>query len=246
MRSLPVIGVSGSIDAKERKQYILRAYMKSVLKAGAIPVLLSMDMDEKQITACLERLDGLMLSGGNDMDPTVFGESPVPTLKQVNPLRDRFELRLIRAAYGLSMPVFAICRGVQTLNVALGGTLYQDLPTQYTAPNGDGAILHTQKSQAHHPSHRVNLAEGSPLRALYGAESVMVNSMHHQAIKKLAPPLTVCATAEDGVIEAVCDASRAFVWGVQWHPERMEKGGPLFGAFANACAEYAQTKEANL
>ncbi len=242
MQLQPVIGVSGSIEAKERKQYILRAYLKSVLRAEAIPVLLSMDMNEEQITACLARMDGLMLAGGNDVDPMLFGESPVPTLKQVNPLRDRFEIRLIRAAYRLDMPVFAICRGIQTLNVAMGGSLYQDLPTQYATPDGESAILHAQSARAHHPSHRVTLAESAPLRALYGSDTLMVNSLHHQAIKTIAAPLTVCATAEDGVIEAVYDATKPFVLGVQWHPERMEKGGPLFAAFTKACVEYAQAK----
>jgi putative glutamine amidotransferase len=242
MQTMPVVGVSGSIQSDEYKQYIPRVYLRSVLSSGSIPVLLSLDLDEPQIAACLRDLDGLLLAGGNDVDPMLFGESPAPELKQVDPLRDRFEIALIREAYRQTMPILAICRGIQTLNVALGGSLYQDLPTQYTSPEGGRAILHNQTAPPREPSHRVYFPEASPLRAVFGQESVKVNSLHHQAIKKLADPLAVCATAKDGVVEAVCDTQKPFVWGVQWHPERMENGAPIFAAFSRACAVYAGGK----
>jgi gamma-glutamyl-gamma-aminobutyrate hydrolase PuuD len=242
MHTMPLVGVSGSIESDERKQYILRVYFRSVLKTNAIPVLLSLDMDREQIDACLSNLDGLLLAGGNDLDPMLFGESPSPALKQVDPLRDKFEIALIREAYRLRMPILAICRGLQTLNVALGGTLYQDLPSQYAAQDGANSILHEQAKPSHEPSHKVLLTLDTPLHAVFGKESLKVNSLHHQAIKQLAEPLSVAATAKDGVVEAAYDAHMPFVWGVQWHPERMANGAPLFAAFSRACAAYANGK----
>lgn len=239
----PLVGISGSIDDQEYKQYVPRVYLRSALKAGIIPTILSLDMNEEQISSCFERLDGLLLTGGNDLDPLLFGESPVQAINQVDPLRDRFEMMLVKEAYRRSMPVFAICRGLQTLNVALGGTLYQDLPTQYTASDGGRAILHTQTAPPQEACHRVHFTANSPLIGLYGRDKIKVNSLHHQAIKTTAERLTVCASAEDGVIEAVYDASMPFVWGVQWHPERMADGSPLFKAFAHACILYADEKE---
>lgn len=240
-----MIGVSGSLEQDESKQYIVRAYMTSLLKAGAIPVLLSVDMDEKQIAICFNHMDGLLLSGGNDVDPLLFGESPASGLDHVNPIRDKLEMILIAEAYRRQMPILAICRGLQSLNVALGGTLYQDLPTQYTAPDGSRAILHSQTSPSRYASHMIELDPQSPLRDVFKQETIGVNSFHHQAIKGLATKLTVCARAADGVIEAVYDREQPFVYGVQWHPERMKEGAPLFGAFSAACIQYAHGKESH-
>lgn len=239
----PLVGISGSIDDQEYKQYIPRVYLQSALKAGTIPVVLSMDMSEAQIASCFGRIDGLLLTGGNDLDPLLFGESPVQAIQQVDPLRDRFEMMLVKEAYSRSMPIFAICRGLQTLNVALGGTLYQDLPTQYAASDGGQAILHRQTAPPQEPCHRVLFTEGSPLADIYHGDKIKVNSLHHQAVKTPAERLTVCATALDGVIEALYDANMPFVVGVQWHPERMADGAPLFEAFARACALYANEKD---
>ena len=243
MKNMPIIGVSGSIERDESKQYIIRSYMTSILDAGAIPVLLSVDMDDAHIALCLNQLDGLMLSGGNDVDPLLFGESPASGLDQVNPIRDQLEMKLIDVAYRRSMPILAICRGLQTLNVALGGTLYQDLPSQYVAPDGGRAILHTQTSPSRYASHMITLDEGTPFRDIFTESSIGVNSFHHQAIKALAPALTVCGRAADGVIEAIYDASKPFVFGVQWHPERMKEGSPLFHAFTRACDGFATGRD---
>ena len=245
MKTMPIIGVSGSIEKDESKQYIIRSYMTSILNAGAIPVLLSIDMDDEHIALCLDQMDGLMLSGGNDVDPQLFGESPASGLDQVNPVRDQLEMKLIEIAYQHAMPILAICRGLQTLNVALGGTLYQDLPTQYTAPDGSRAILHSQTSPSRYASHMIELDPQSPLRDVFKQETIGVNSFHHQAIKGLAAKLTVCARAADGGIEAVYDREQPFVYGVQWHPERMKEGAPLFGAFSAACIQYAHGKESH-
>lgn len=238
MKTMPLIGVTGSLEEDERRQFINCNYFTRLLKAGVIPVLLSMDMDHEQIGLCLDRLDGLMLSGGNDLDPMTFGEAPTSGLGKVSPKRDKLEMRLIREAYRRDMPIFAICRGVQSLNVALGGTLYQDLPTQYVSPESGPAILHSQTAHERYASHTIRLAENGPLHRLFGEGLIGVNSFHHQAIKALAPPLTACAWASDGVIEGVYDPGKGFVLGVQWHPERMKEGMPLFHAFADACVAF--------
>lgn len=243
MKTMPLIGVSGSIEKDETRQNIMRAYMTCMLNAGAIPLLMSVDMDEEQIDLCMSQLDGLMLSGGGDIDPLLFGEAPVTGLDQVNPIRDQFEINLIRNAYRRQMPILAICRGLQTLNVALGGTLYQDLPSQYIAPDGGRAMLHIQTSLSRYASHPVTLEEGTPIHTIFQESSIAVNSFHHQAIKALAPSLTACGRAADGVIEAVYDASQTFVCGVQWHPERMVEGAPLFSAFASVCQRFLQSKD---
>ncbi len=239
MKQMPMIGVTCSLEDGEQRQFINSNYLKALHQVGIIPVVLSLSLNGSETSVCLDRLDGLMLSGGNDVDPMLFGEAPIPGLGSVSPKRDRHEMALILEAYRRNMPILAICRGIQSLNVALGGTLYQDLPTQYSVDNESPPMLHTQTALGRYASHRVSLSENSPLRMMYACEQLAVNSFHHQAVKEVAPQLTVCARASDDVIEAVYDADKPFVVGVQWHPERMAEGKPLFEAFAKACMEYA-------
>lgn len=234
----PLLGVSGSMDRDETRQYILWDYMQCLCDAGAVPLLLSPAMATPELTAGVQRLDGLMLAGGNDVDPCYFGEQPIPELGEVNPLRDKLELSLIQAFYAAGKPIFGICRGAQMLNVALGGAVYQDLASQYPGSTGSKPLAHQQTSLPRYPSHGVDILENSLLYHITGVCRLKVNSMHHQAISKVAPGLTVCARAADGVVEAVEDASRPFVLGVQWHPERMAStdaaARKLFEAFVKA------------
>ena len=239
MEQMPIIGVTGSIEDDEHRQFINSNYLTRLLKAGMIPMVLSLDMDAAQIALCLDRLDGLLLSGGNDVDPMIFGESPTTGLGSVSPKRDRLEMHIVTEAYRRKMPILAICRGIQSLNVALGGTLYQDLPSQYHAPDQQSPLLHAQTAHERYPSHKVTVTPDTPLFAIYQEHELAVNSFHHQAVKAVAPPLRVCARATDGVVEAVYDPDKPFVLGVQWHPERMKEGMPVFHAFEKACAEYA-------
>ena len=237
----PLIGLCGSVDAEQTQQFLLRDYFSAVLRAGGLPVLLSMDMDEEARADCLSRLDGLMLAGGNDVDPTCYCENPVRELGEVNSLRDGFELALLPQAMKLDMPVLGICRGIQVMNVALGGTLYQDLPTQ----RADSRLIHRQEKPYDKPSHAVSIRDGSLLSNILGTNSFCVNSMHHQAVRDVAPALHTCAQAEDGVTEAVESDDRSFFLGVQWHPERMpadREATALFEAFVGACEQYALKK----
>lgn len=242
----PIIGVSGSVSADEKQQYILRAYFRAVLHAGGLPLLLPMDMDGAATARCLDRMDGLLLAGGSDIAPALFGEQPCSALGAVNPLRDRFEPPLIRMAYERDIPTLGICRGIQAMAVALGGALYQDLPSQ--CAGGGKLLVHAQAEPYDVPCHEAEIADGSLLYGCVRAARLRVNSMHHQAVKPPLPEcLKVCASAPDGVIEGVEAPDRAFFLGVQWHPERMfncdEASAALFGAHVAACIEYMGGKD---
>ena len=232
MLPLPLIGVSGSVEQDERKQLILRNYCSAILAAGGIPLLLSVDMNEEQINACLSSLEGLLLTGGWDAAPSCYGETPVPALGVVQPLRDQFELRLLHAAKRLELPVLGICRGVQMMNIFQGGSLYQDLDSQFSKP-----VPHQNAS------HNIRIEKNSRLFSILGVSELEVNSFHHQALRRLAPGVVPTAFAPDGVIEAAEDPSHPFWLGVQWHPERApEEEVPsqcLFRAFVKAAKDFA-------
>ncbi len=204
--------------------------------------------------AALEGADGLVLSGGFDIDPRLFGEEPLPGLGRLEPDRDVWEVALVRAALGRDLPLLAICRGMQLLNVAMGGDMYQDLASQRP-----GSAKHFQEAPGWWPSHAVRVEPGSRLASLLGCEgpptagsgggagaatdppgsggfTLTVNSLHHQAIRGPGHGLRVVATAPDGVAEAVESPDHRFVLGVQWHPELME-GDRLVAAFVDACRE---------
>ena len=218
----------------------LEDYKQAILHTGGevrvIEATLSVD-------AALEGADGLLLTGGDDVAPTRYGEERHPSVKEVPPERDEFELALAREARRRGLPILAICRGVQVLNVAAGGSLVQDIPTQVT-----GALDHKQTVPPHQPydlAHEVWLEKDSLLAKLMrerlnDADSVEVNSRHHQAVKTVAQGFVVSATAPDGVIEAIEDPSAGFCLGVQWHPENFWRTGefrPLFEGFLEAASK---------
>jgi len=167
-----------------------------------------------QLERMLELCDGFLFTGGHDVSPDVYGEETLPECGELCPDRDRMEKPLLLEALARDKSVLGICRGLQFLNAALGGTLYQDLPAQRPS-----TCNHHMDAPYDRPEHRVVLAEGSPLRALLESPSIGVNSCHHQAVKDLAPGLSVMAEAPDGVVEAVWAPRKRFVWAVQWHPE---------------------------
>ena len=192
------------------------------------------------VTDALNGMDGLLLTGGDDVAPTRYGEEKHPAVTLVAPERDQFEIALVLEARKRGLPIFAICRGIQVLNVAGGGTLVQDIPTQVT-----GALEHKQTVPPHQPfdlAHEVWLEKDSLLAKLMrerlsDTDSCEVNSRHHQSVKQLAAGFQVSATAPDGVIEAIEDPSVPFCLGVQWHPENFWRTGefrPLFEGFVEA------------
>jgi putative glutamine amidotransferase len=191
-------------------------YTEGVERAGGLPVVIPFLSDDT-LAQIATRLDGLLLSGGEDVDPTTFGEEPMYGLGNVVAERDRLEIALIHLMRAQGKPVLGICRGIQMLNVALGGTLYQDLPRQWK-----GKIQHAQKAARNHVSHRVKIEPGSRLAACFdGEKTLKVNSFHHQAIRKLAEPLRAVAWDAENLVEAVEATSGPFMLGVQWHPENL-------------------------
>jgi putative glutamine amidotransferase len=205
------------------------------------------DDDRDTLRGIYDRLDGLLIPGGVDMDPGTFGEAIRPECGRIDPPRDRVELLLTRWAVEDHKPVLGLCRGLQVMNVALGGTLYQDLGSQRPGP-----ITHDCFPSATHSrdflAHDVVLADGSRLRAAFERPSIAVNSMHHQGIKDLASPLVASAIAPDGLVEGVESGNGHFFVGVQWHPEVFDptdqRTRRLFSAFMTAAVEFARAPRA--
>jgi len=215
----------------------LRAtYLAALENAGLVPIVVPA-VDVESSRAVLERVDALVLTGGEDVSPARYGEAPHPALGRISDERDAAEIALVQAAHELRVPTLAICRGVQILNVALGGTLIQDIPSQVGAE-----INHDPDTPRTSQSHGAEIATDSRLARALGVTRMQVNSVHHQAIRRVAPTLRVVATAPDGVIEAVETAPDDAWWcvGVQWHPEdlfeRSERDARLFSALAGATA----------
>jgi len=240
MRAPPLIGISAGSEPGTGLlslplYAISQTYVRATCDAGGLPLLLPPALDDGDVQRLLERLDGLLLSGGGDVAAEWYGGVDSPLIKKVDRERDRAELALARRALQTGKPVLAICRGIQVLNVAAGGTLYVDIPTQVP-----GALLHLP--EAGQPldasAHMVQLAPGSQVAAILGVESATVNSFHHQAAREVGVGLVVTARAPDGVVEGLERPDHPFCVGVQWHPE-IEIGnqggmGRLFQALVRA------------
>lgn len=214
------------------------AYINALQWAGATPVLLPPNLSSDRLQELIENLDGVVLSGGGDVEPALYGEAPHATVTGVDARRDRFEIEVVRRAVDRRMPLLAICRGMQILNVGLGGTLYQHVPQTF----GD-AVKHDQVAAGYdrcEVTHPVEVRAGTLLGNLVGSGAVGVNSMHHQAVRALGMHLIPTARASDGVVEAVeAPALGSFVVGVQWHPEELVANNAaaqaLFHGFMSAC-----------
>ena len=220
----PLIGVTmsttpdGPPGKNPPRAWLNNAYFRAVVDAGGIPLLLPPHLDPRALDALWSRLDGILLTGGGDVDPARFGEERQPTVADVSEARDRLEIEVTERATHDRRPLLAICRGVQVLNVALGGSLYQDI-----ASDTGSTIAHSQQAPRDQPTHPVKvMGEGTRLGATLGVPEVEVNSMHHQAIKRLGRGLREVAWAPDGIIEGVeITDGEALVLGVQWHPEEL-------------------------
>ncbi len=232
----PVIGVLGNLSTVEdgavTHAFVNQSYIEAVEKAGGIPLVFPVGTDWKSTAHLLERVDGLLVTGGLDVHPFYYDEEPYQELGAILPNMDLFHIEAIRKAVEMQMPILGICRGAQVMNVAFGGTLFQDLnhiPTM--------VLKHQQAGSRTLGMHYVEIEEGSQLRKLIGAR-VMVNSMHHQSIKEISPDFRVVAKASDGVVEAIERKEYGFCMGVQWHPEEMIRVSsamkPIFQSFVNA------------
>ena len=225
-KAAPVIGITAGGVGQSR---VGQAYIDAICAAGGVPLILPIITDAATISDMLSRVDGVLMIGGEDINPSYYGEAPIPGLGEVNASRDTYEDILIHLCFGAGLPLLGICRGEQVINVILGGTLWQDIPAQvpesevcHKAPEGETAM------------HRISIAEGTVLASLVGAGEFKVDSFHHQAIKAVAPGFRVSAFSEDGLVEAierVDDVAR--IVAVQFHPEKMLAAGdttflPLF------------------
>lgn len=194
-------------------------YPAALAACGALPLVIPLDLPEDILHDIFQRLDGLCLPGGADVDPAHYGEARHPDLGQVDAARDAAELALARWALAADRPTLGICRGIQLLNVAAGGSLHQHIPAQL--PEAGRHDYKPAESAWAHPTHRVRVQSGSRLAQILGAVEVDTNSFHHQALNRVADSFQAVAWAEDGIVEGIEDASRRFVLGVQWHPEGM-------------------------
>lgn len=210
----PVIGVIPLVDEERQSYWMLPGYMKGIEQAGGIPVMLPLTSDEENLQQIAEEMDGFLCTGGQDVSPHLYEQKPSEKCGLCCKERDEMETILFRMVYKRDKPLLGICRGIQLINVAMGGTLYQDLPSEYPTD-----IEHHQSPPYNSPVHSVDIIEHSPLYELLKVRTLMVNSYHHQAIHMLAPKALAMAVSEDGLIEAVCIPEKKFIWGIQWHPE---------------------------
>ncbi len=239
--SLPVIGITGRTEQAARLPgsslfAVAQTYVRAMELGGGAPLIIPPHLEEAELRAIFGRLDGLLLSGGGDVRPTLFGEADSGLLWQVDEQRDRAELTLARWALADKLPLLAICRGIQVLNVATGGTLIQDIPTQTASTIPHNTVFRPLSQIAH----VVEVAAGSRLAGLVGAGRVEVNSAHHQAVKDVGAGLVVTARAPDGVIEGLEAPDHPFCIGVQWHPEAMAEDHPEMRRLFAGLAEAAQ------
>lgn len=231
----PLIGVTSS-ELSQGEAAVSPAYLHALSNNGVLPVLLPLSLTCEDCSRLAELLDGILFTGGPDLHPFLFGEETLTGCGSQSALRDRTELLLFSAIYKQKKPILAICRGIQLINLALGGDIWQDIDAQTcrTLP-----IAHRQPFDPSVPSHHVTLTGGSLLASLTGSCRIEVNSAHHQAIRRPAPCLKVCGLAPDGIIEAVELPDYPFLIGVQWHPELLlttqAHAKNLFSAFTACC-----------
>ena len=230
----PLIGVIPLYDEERESYWMLPGYFEGIRTAGGIPVMLPLEADEEDLRQLTGLCDGLLFTGGHDVDPTLYGEERRAACGESCPARDRLETAVFRLAWEKDLPVLGICRGIQLLNALLGGTLYQDLPSEHF-----GGAEHHMAPPYDRTCHTVELLPGTPLAGLLGRETLGVNSYHHQAVKTLAPALRPMAQAPDGLTEAVWAPEKRFFWAVQWHPEFSfpadEASQRIFETFVGHC-----------
>lgn len=232
----PIIGVSPLYDAQRESLWMLPGYMNGIEAAGGAPIMLPLTDSEEVIKSAAELCDGLLLTGGQDVSPDVYDRERLSCCGELCPARDKEEALLLDLFLKNDLPVLGICRGIQFLNAHLGGTLYQDLKTQY----GD-TVEHRMSPPYDRSIHTVSLVKGTPLHNLLGTDEISVNSYHHQAVKRLAKPLCESALSCDGLIEGVFMPDKKFVWAIQWHPEFSYKKDDtsikILKAFVDAAAK---------
>lgn len=210
----PVIGISCSYPNSSHSN-LRKTYSQSVINAGGLPLLIPVTDNIEVLDEILDMIDGLILSGGEDIHPSYYGEEPIEELGNVNDTRDVYDIALIKLAAKRNMPLLGICRGEQLINVAFGGSLYQDIPAQYK----DSTVNHNQKESSSIATHYVSVLLGSVISSIVREDELVTNTHHHQAVKAVAPGFRVSAWACDSIPEAIETTDGRPIWGVQFHPE---------------------------
>ena len=232
-----VIGLIPLVDERRDSLWMLPGYMDGVAAAGGLPVMLPLDGDDGDLDRLCGLCDGFLLTGGHDVSPEFYGQERLPVCGAISPERDAMEAGVLRRAMAQDKPVLGICRGIQFINAALGGTLWQDLPSQRPSE-----ITHAQRPPYDAPAHEVRVLPGTPLARLLQTDVLPVNSYHHQAVRDLAPALRPMALSPDGLVEALWHPDMRFLWAVQWHPEfawrTSEAARKVFEAFVKACDKF--------
>lgn len=231
--SKPVIGVIPLIDYQKESLWMVPGYMEGIIEAGGLAVMLPLISDEEDLRQLVTQYDGFLFTGGQDVTPLLYNTRKLETCGECSSERDLMETIIFEEALKQDKPLLGICRGIQLINVLLGGTLYQDLPTQH-----ESEIEHHMSEPYDRYIHDVNLIDHTPIKELLKVDQLPVNSYHHQAIREVSERLTVMAKANDGIVEGVYMKGRKFVWAIQWHPEFLykidEPSRKIFKAFVDA------------
>jgi putative glutamine amidotransferase len=229
----PIIAILGAVD-DDKTVTLQNTYTRAIEAAGGLPLIIPYTENEESIAEYVKICDGFLFSGGCDIEPRKFGEDTLPECGKIQLYRDYIELEIFKRAFDEKKPIMGICRGIQLINVALGGTLYQNIPTQISTD-----IPHRQTEAKNQPSHSVKIFSDTPLMELISKERMTANSFHHQSIKSLGEGLEVMALADDGIIEAIYRNGENYILGYQWHPERLfdtdADNKALFDDFISAC-----------
>lgn len=212
----PIVGITPLFDEVKDSIWMLPGYMEGIRDAGGIPIILPLDVNDEELNRVYDLCDGFLLTGGQDINPARYGKPVSEKCGVINEKKDELEAKLFRRAYSEDKIVLGICRGIHLINVELGGTLYQDLPSELLS---NQSVNHQMEAPYNRKVHSVQLEKNSSLYRLLRKEEIGVNSYHHQGIKSLGKDLEVMAYAADGLIEGICSKSKKFIWGIQWHPE---------------------------
>jgi len=228
------VSANGTDSVQEPTLFLPQRYCRAIQEVGGIPIILPPFASRNRLCTILQQVDGVLISGGNfDIHPSYYGETPIRTLGPIKRDRTEFELELVDLALNRDLPLLGICGGAQTINVALGGSLYQDIATQL--PN---AMEHEQRRKRDKGGHQVLIHSGTRLKRIVQKRTLEVNTTHHQAVRRVGRGLVVNATAEDGLIEGLESSNHRFVLGVQWHPEILSRKNPfqrrIFSSFVSA------------
>ncbi|MCD7855629.1 MAG: gamma-glutamyl-gamma-aminobutyrate hydrolase family protein [Clostridiales bacterium] len=218
----PIIGVTPLFDVEKDSIWMVPGYLKGIEAAGGLPVILPLTENLDDISQLFHKCGGFLFTGGHDISPSLYNEEASPNFGDALPERDSMEKQLLSLCLEYDKPAFGICRGIQLFNAILGGSLYQDLPTEHSSE-----ISHKMKPPYDLSAHSVSLVKDTPLQKYLGRDTLNVNSYHHQAIKTLAPCLKPQAFSPDGLTEAVYLPENKFIHAVQWHPEFMYKTDPI-------------------